>query len=148
VPRRTAVVHGRGRRSGSGLRRRRYSLHRLGIGHHRRFRHHYITRGDHCSNVAGVVCCTSSAQYVIAAAMDTEEDGMAEVGTGKTESLLVSVSWRGFSDCSLLCRIYYAAPGYGYAPAPAPTTWYWCDPTPAVLPICAKLPDCVAAIVQ
>jgi hypothetical protein len=37
-----------------------------------------------------------------------EEDGMVEVGMGETEPLLVSVlgsvSWRGFSDCSILCR--------------------------------------------
>jgi hypothetical protein len=37
-----------------------------------------------------------------------EEDGMAEVGTGETEPLLVSVlgsvSLEGLSDCSILCR--------------------------------------------
>src|SRR6202521_5487019 len=40
---------------------------------------------------------------------------------------------------------YYASPGYGYGPAPVATTWYWCDPYQQYLPICAQLPNCMAA---
>jgi hypothetical protein len=42
--------------------------------------------------------------------MDTEEDGMAEVGTGEAEPLLVSVLGLGLLGGALATAPYYAAP--------------------------------------
>ena len=86
--------------------------------------------------------------------MDTEEDGMAEVGTGEAEPLLVSVLGLGLLGGALAtapyyAAPYYAAPGYGYAPAPAaPTTWYWCDPYQQYYPYVPNCPTAWRQVVQ
>jgi hypothetical protein len=56
--------------------------------------------------------------------MDTEEDGMTEVGTGETE-LGLGLGFLGgaLATAPYYAAPYYGAPGYGYAPAlTAPTT--------------------------